>query len=111
MGDFDGAKKYYERALEIREKEYSPDHPNVATIVSNLGTVLEDMGDLAGAKEHYERALVINVNHLGEDHPDTKNVRKLMESLQRKLLHDHDLAADPARLGDPVELHPRKGVD
>ena len=80
--EFDEAKSVHERALEIDEKVYGPDHPEVATDVNNLGGVLEDLGDLAGARKSYERALKIFQHFLGEDHPKTKLVRKNLESLQ-----------------------------
>jgi hypothetical protein len=35
--DLPGAQQYTERALQIQEKVYGHDHPNVATYVSNLG--------------------------------------------------------------------------
>ena len=41
----------------IDERAFGPDHPNVATDVNNLGSVLQDLGDLAGARAAYERAL------------------------------------------------------
>ncbi|HII06093.1 MAG TPA: TIR domain-containing protein, partial [Methanotrichaceae archaeon] len=47
--EFSEAKSAFERALEIDEKVYGPDHPNVATMVNNLGEVLRALGDLAGA--------------------------------------------------------------
>ena len=38
-----------ERALEIKEAAYGPDHPEVAITLGNLGLVLKDLGDLGGA--------------------------------------------------------------
>jgi tetratricopeptide (TPR) repeat protein len=81
--EFSEAKSVHERALQIDEKVYGPDHPEVATDVNNLGGVLRALGDLAGAKKSYERALKIFQHFLGEDHPKTKTVRKNLESLRR----------------------------
>ncbi len=81
--EFSEAKSALERALEIDEKVYGPDHPNVAIRVNNLGGVLEDLGDLAGAKKSYERALKIFQVRLGEEHPSTKTVRRNLELLGR----------------------------
>jgi Tfp pilus assembly protein PilF len=47
-----------------------PDHPNVATDVNNLGTVLQAQGDLPEARKCFERALKIFREKLGEDHPN-----------------------------------------
>jgi tetratricopeptide (TPR) repeat protein len=69
------------RALKIDEKTYGPDHPEVATDVNNLGSVLKDLGDLQGAKEHFGRALAIFQKSLGEDHPSTAKVRNNLELL------------------------------
>ena len=81
--EFDQAKSVHERALEIDEKVYGPDHPTVAIRVNNLGGVLEDLGDLAGARKSYERALEICRSRLGEDHPKTQLVTENLELLKR----------------------------
>ncbi len=52
------------------KKFYGPNHPQVATAVNNLGSVLRDLGDLAGARAHYERALGIDEAAYGPDHPE-----------------------------------------
>lgn len=83
VADYNGARKSFERALQIDEKVYGPDHPNVARDVNNLGLVLKDLGDLAGAEKCAERALQIFEKWLGEDHPKTKTVRENLESLRR----------------------------
>ncbi|MEA3301793.1 MAG: FxSxx-COOH system tetratricopeptide repeat protein, partial [Pseudomonadota bacterium] len=48
--EFAEAKVLFERALSLAEEAYGPDHPEVATIVNNLGSVLQALGDLQGAK-------------------------------------------------------------
>ena len=68
-GDLAGAQRQTERALQIDEKVYGPDHPNVATEASNLGLILKERGDLAGAQRHAERALQIDEKVYGSDHP------------------------------------------
>src|SRR4051812_41208014 len=40
-------RREYERALEITEAAYGPDHPDVGIRRSNLGGVLQALGDLA----------------------------------------------------------------
>ena len=76
-----GAKAHYERALAIGELALGPDHPNVATYLNSLGSVLRDLGDLAGAKEQIGRALQIFTERLGEEHPNTVLVRNNLNSL------------------------------
>jgi tetratricopeptide (TPR) repeat protein len=68
-GEFAEAKKCYERALQIDEKVYGPDHPTVATMVNNLGLVLQDLGELQESKKCYERALQIDEKVYGPYHP------------------------------------------
>jgi len=69
VGAYSEAEENYERALEILEGAYGPDHPNVATAVNNLGGVLQDLGDLKGARGCFERALEIGEAAYGPDHP------------------------------------------
>jgi tetratricopeptide (TPR) repeat protein len=66
---FRQAKSHLERALKITEAALGPDHPSVATRLSNLGGVLQDLGELQAAKSHLERALKIGEAALGPDHP------------------------------------------
>jgi len=71
VAEYDGAKKVIERALEIDEVTFGPDHPNVAVRLSNLGSVLQSQGDMAGAITMIERALAIDEAFFG---PDDTNV-------------------------------------
>ncbi len=64
------AKALCERALQIGEAAYGPDHPKVAIRVNNLGSVLQAQGDLAGARTHFERALRIDEAAYGPEHPE-----------------------------------------
>ena len=73
IGDYEGARPYYERALAIREKALGPDHPDTALSLNNLGYLLQAMGNLAEARPYFERALAIREKALGPDHPDTAN--------------------------------------
>ena len=47
-----------------------PDHPYVATTLSNLGNVYEDEGKYADAEALHKRALAIREKVLGAEHPD-----------------------------------------
>ncbi len=73
IGDYAGARPYYERALAIREAGLGPQHPDTASSLNNLGYLLQAMGDLAGARPYLERALAIREAGLGSQHPDTAN--------------------------------------
>ena len=75
QGDLQGARTLHERALAIRETHLGADHPDTATSLSNLATVLADQGDLDGARALLERALAIREGRLGPDHPTTARSR------------------------------------
>lgn len=69
-GDFQNARTAFERALQIDEAAFGPEHPSVALDVSNLGKVLHQLGNRAEAKAALEYALTINEAIYGPDHPE-----------------------------------------
>ena len=68
LGDYEGAKQGYLRALEINRKALGEDHTEYAMTLENLSTVLADLGDYEGAKQGKLRALEIFRKAFGEDH-------------------------------------------
>jgi hypothetical protein len=50
MGDYEGAKLGYLKALEITKRSFGEDHVQYVTTLENLSGVLRDMGDYEGAK-------------------------------------------------------------
>ena len=101
------AKEMFERALAIDEAAYSPDHPDVAIRVNNLGRVLHDLGDLEGAKKMSERALVIGEATYGPNHPTVaiyvNNLGLVLKDLgdleAAKKMYERALAIDEAAYG------------
>jgi len=83
--EYDSARKLYMRALEVDEKANGQDHPSVATVVNNLGSVLQDLGDLQEARKCYERAIRIDEKVYGKDHPsvatDVNNLGLVLKDL------------------------------
>jgi Tetratricopeptide repeat len=57
------------RALAIDEKTFGPEHPRVATDVTNLTELLQATKRLAEAEPIMRRALAIDEKTLGPDHP------------------------------------------
>jgi tetratricopeptide (TPR) repeat protein len=53
LGDYETAKKYYQKALEIDKKHYGEDHVKYAITLGNLSIFLANMGDYNEAKEGY----------------------------------------------------------
>ncbi|WP_367134559.1 FxSxx-COOH system tetratricopeptide repeat protein [Saccharothrix sp. HUAS TT1] len=64
------AQPLYQRALAIAEATYGPDHPEVATVLNNLGLALRDLGRPGDAQPLLERALAIAEAAYGPDHPE-----------------------------------------
>ncbi|MGA9521236.1 MAG: serine/threonine-protein kinase [Myxococcaceae bacterium] len=69
-GNMEAARESLEKALALRLKAYGPDHPEVATIHSNLSNVLVN-GHPREAIPHLEKSLAIIERTYGRDHPDT----------------------------------------
>jgi tetratricopeptide (TPR) repeat protein len=71
IGDYAGARTYYERALQIREQVLGAQHPDTAGSLNNLGALLDSQGDYAGARPYFEQSLQIREQVQGAQHPDT----------------------------------------
>jgi tetratricopeptide (TPR) repeat protein len=69
------------RALEIDEKSFGKDHPNVAIRLNNLAGLLEATNRKDEAKKLYKRAVKILEDSYGPDHPSTQTVRQNLASL------------------------------
>jgi Tfp pilus assembly protein PilF len=57
-----------ERALAIAEREYGPEHRQVATTLTNLGNAYGDLGDAARKRDLLEQALAIAEREYGPEH-------------------------------------------
>jgi tetratricopeptide (TPR) repeat protein len=77
-------------ALAIREKALGPEHPDTASSLNNLASLLEAQGDLEGARPLFERALAIREKALGPEHPKTATSLNNLASL---LVAKGDIAA------------------
>jgi tetratricopeptide (TPR) repeat protein len=57
----------------------------VATLVNNLGGVLQDLGERVGARAAFERALAIDERVYGPEHPevarDVNNLGRVLQDL------------------------------
>ncbi len=103
------------RALQIRERNYGPDDPRVATTLNNLSLALRGAGEFEEAAAMGERVLELREQILGPDHPRTTTainnlglVYKKMGRLDRaEELYLRALEIRTRTLG---ELHPRVGT-
>jgi tetratricopeptide (TPR) repeat protein len=72
--NFVEARATFERALRIHKAVYGADHPQIASINSNLGSVLRSLGNLSGAQAAHERALRIAEGVYGLDHHNVATI-------------------------------------
>ena len=63
------ARPLLERALRTAEATVGPDHPTVATALSNLALALRELGQAGAAQPLLERALTIDEAAFGPDDP------------------------------------------
>jgi tetratricopeptide (TPR) repeat protein len=70
-GAYSQAAPLLRDGLAMHEKTLGPEHPNTATSLNNLASLLEEQGDFAGAQPLIERALAIYEKVLGSEHPNT----------------------------------------
>ncbi len=73
------------RALDIDERAYGTEHPDVAIDLNNLARLLQDTNRLAEAEPLMRRALEIFTRSLGTDHPNTVTVRNNFVLLLREM--------------------------
>ena len=64
------AEPIYRKSLELAEKTYGLDHPEVAVRLNNLAQVLHITNRLAEAEKLIRRALAIDEKNYGSSHPD-----------------------------------------
>lgn len=69
-GKLDEAEPLYRKAVEIGESVLGPEHPDLATWLNNLATLVRDRGNLETAEPLQRRALSIGEKVLGPAHPD-----------------------------------------
>ena len=55
--DFDLARSYFEKALEIRTKALGPEDPDTLETVNFMGYLYQVTGDLEQAEAHFRKAL------------------------------------------------------
>jgi Tfp pilus assembly protein PilF len=71
-----------QKALEIDEKVYGPDHLEVAKSANNLGAVLLLLNDRLRAKKYLKKTLDIYQKTLGPYHPTTKDIQRNLKHIR-----------------------------
>ncbi len=70
QGEYATAIPLAQQALEILEKVFGEEHPNVAQSLNNLGLLYNNQGEYAKAEPLYLRSLEILEKVFGEEHPN-----------------------------------------
>jgi tetratricopeptide (TPR) repeat protein len=81
-GDYEIAEPLYKRALAITEKVLGPEHPGVATSLTNFAWLYWAQARLAEAEPLTKRALAIREKVLGPGHPEVASELPLLGELQ-----------------------------
>ena len=71
VGKYTEAESLYHRALEISEKHWGPEHPNISAILNLLAGLLQDQDRYPEAEQLYRRALEIREKKLGSENEYT----------------------------------------
>ena len=82
-GNYTVAKSYYQKSLEIDEKNNN-EHGAASTLAA-LGELLQSTGDPENAQIYLQRALILRERILGLDDPDTIHVRDLLQLREQAL--------------------------
>ena len=73
QSEYEEAKAYYQKDLEITINELEEEHTHVANTYTHLGVVAKNQGEVEAAKAYYQKALKMYVGKLGEDHVSVAN--------------------------------------
>lgn len=82
-GKYDRAVVVAQKALQVAEQNVGPDHPHVATSLSNLAELHRTQGDYAKAEPLYKRSLAIVEKALGPNHPHVATSLENLAALYR----------------------------
>ncbi len=85
MEEYSKALLFYEKALEIRQKTLSPNHPDLASSYCNIGCVYRNMNDYPKALSYFERTLNMFQISLPSNHPNIQAIQENIEVLEKKL--------------------------
>ena len=73
------ASQLVQQALDIDEKAFGPQHPQVASDLNTLGTLAFHCGEKQLSRQLFERAWKIRRQHLGDLHARTLASKKNLD--------------------------------
>ena len=85
MANFAQSLNFHQKALDIRLKLLSEDHPETARSYHNIGCCYYSLNEIEKALENYNKAYFLRKKILGEEHKDTIRSRSEIETLKRKI--------------------------
>jgi CHAT domain-containing protein len=71
MQRYEEAEALFQRALDINQKAFFPEHPEVAHLQNNLAEIYREMKRFSDAEPLYKRSLALREQGLGPNHPGT----------------------------------------
>lgn len=74
--EYDIALDYLNKALPLDIERYGDQHPAVASIYNNMGTVWSKKGDHKKAYDYLDKAYQIALSELGEKHPQSITIKQ-----------------------------------
>jgi tetratricopeptide (TPR) repeat protein len=115
-GLYKEAEPFKRRALKIDETSFGPDHPDVASDLNNLASLLQDTNRLSEAEPLMRRALKIIEKSLGKNHPNVATALNNLAELLRETgrfegaepLYHRALKIDQTSFGP---YHPNVAID
>ena len=84
LGSFEEAEKLYKQSLEVKEKVFGAQHPEVATTLRNLVNLYKANGRFDEAEQLALRDLEINKIFFGQDGDKTVKSREKLIDLYEK---------------------------
>ena len=102
------ATRYFQRLVEIDEKKFGREHPNVAAHLNNLAGNYRAQGMLAEAEPLYKRALDIWEKNLGPDNSLTLFALKNYVDLLQEMGRGGEAESYQSRL---KAIQPQKTID
>jgi serine/threonine protein kinase/tetratricopeptide (TPR) repeat protein len=70
-GDYEAARRYYQEALAIRQRDVATDPKPLSATMLNLGWLHADLEDFAAAEELFKNVIDLRVSQLGPQDRDT----------------------------------------
>ena len=87
QGRYAEAEPFAQKALELGQREFGPDHRTTGSLLNNLALLYKAQGKYAEAEPLYQRSLAIREQALGPAHPSVatslENYAALLRATQR----------------------------